>query len=189
LARSCSPMWWPACRGAAQPARPPLSCSELSDLNPRIKDPIGRTPSRESILGVGIVSGVWVHHLPLNEPTYRSPTHYPNNHPDPLSEWCYRSWQGVLGRSSPSDFEAWADDLDQQDAEALLAAIRILRDAGPTLGRPLVDTIKGSRHANMKELRPGSPGRTEIRVLFAFDLKQSSSSVATRATTGRAGAR
>jgi len=68
--------------------------------------------------------------------------------------------------------EAWADDLDQQDAEAVLAAIRILRDAGPTLGRPLVDTIKGSRHANMKELRPGSTGRTEIRVLFAFDLER-----------------
>jgi hypothetical protein len=69
-------------------------------------------------------------------------------------------------------FEAWANELDQQDAEALLAAIRILRDAGPTLGRPLVDTIKGSRHANMKELRPGSTGRTEIRVLFAFDLER-----------------
>jgi hypothetical protein len=33
----------------------------------------------------------------------------------------------------------------------------------------LVDTIKGSRHSNMKELRPGSTGRSEIRLLFAFD--------------------
>jgi hypothetical protein len=68
--------------------------------------------------------------------------------------------------------DAWADGLEQQDAEALLAAIRVLRDAGPSLGRPLVDTIKGSRHANMKELRPGSTGRTEVRVLFAFDLER-----------------
>jgi hypothetical protein len=68
-----------------------------------------------------------------------------------------------------SECEAWADDLTQQDAEALLAAVRVLRDRGPSLGRPLVDTVKGSRHANMKELRPGSTGRTEIRVLFAFD--------------------
>ena len=68
--------------------------------------------------------------------------------------------------------EAWASDLEQQDAEALLAAVRVLRDAGPTLGRPLVDTIKGSRHANMKELRPGSTGRTEIRVLFACDVER-----------------
>jgi len=58
------------------------------------------------------------------------------------------------------------------DAEALLAAIRVLQDVGPRLGRPLVDTVKGSRHSNMKELRPGSTGRTEIRVLFAFDRER-----------------
>ncbi len=68
--------------------------------------------------------------------------------------------------------EVWAEALEQSDAEALLASIRVLRDFGPTLGRPLVDTVKGSRHANMKELRPGSTGRTEIRVLFAFDLER-----------------
>jgi len=50
--------------------------------------------------------------------------------------------------------------------------VRVLRDAGPSLGRPLVDTVKGSRHSNMKELRPGSTGRTEVRVLFAFDKKR-----------------
>ena len=65
--------------------------------------------------------------------------------------------------------EQWARDLPSSDSEALLAAIRVLRDLGPSLGRPLVDTIKASRHPNMKELRPGSTGRTEIRVLFAFD--------------------
>ena len=65
--------------------------------------------------------------------------------------------------------EEWANDLAQPDAEALLAAIRVLRDEGPALGRPLVDSVKASRHKNMKELRPGSTGRTEIRVLLAFD--------------------
>jgi hypothetical protein len=68
--------------------------------------------------------------------------------------------------------EQWAQALPQDDAEALLAAIRVLRDRGPSLGRPLVDTVKTSRHPNMKELRPGSTGRTEIRVLFAFDKKR-----------------
>lgn len=68
--------------------------------------------------------------------------------------------------------ELWAADLEQPDAEALLAAIRVLQDVGPRLGRPLVDTIKGSRHSNMKELRPGSTGRTQIRVLFAFDRRR-----------------
>ncbi len=53
-----------------------------------------------------------------------------------------------------------------------MAAIRVLSDLGPALGRPLVDSVKGSRHKNMKELRPGSTGRTEVRVLFAFDPKR-----------------
>lgn len=65
--------------------------------------------------------------------------------------------------------ESWAGKLGQADAEALLAAISVLRQHGPSLGRPLVDSVKGSKHKNMKELRPGSTGRTEVRVLFAFD--------------------
>lgn len=68
--------------------------------------------------------------------------------------------------------ETWAETLPQADKEALLAAKRVLESEGPTLGRPLVDTIVGSRHPNMKELRPGSTGRTEIRLLFAFDLER-----------------
>ena len=35
-----------------------------------------------------------------------------------------------------------------------------------------MDTVKGSRYHNMKELRPPSSGATEIRVLFAFDPKR-----------------
>ena len=69
-------------------------------------------------------------------------------------------------------FEMWANSLAQPDGEALLAALRILRDEGPALGRPLVDSVVGSRHRNMKEIRPGSTGRTEIRALFAFDKKR-----------------
>lgn len=46
---------------------------------------------------------------------------------------------------------------------------RILLLVGPALGCPLVDTVRGSRHKNMKELRPGSQGRSEVRILFAFD--------------------
>src|ERR1022692_4566404 len=68
--------------------------------------------------------------------------------------------------------EIWADELEQADAEAFLAAIRVLRDEGPALGRPLADTVEASRHPNMKDLRPGSTGRTEVRVLFAFDKKR-----------------
>jgi hypothetical protein len=39
------------------------------------------------------------------------------------------------------------------------AAIDMLAETGPALGRPLVDRVKGSRHHNMKELRPGSAGQ------------------------------
>jgi len=37
------------------------------------------------------------------------------------------------------------------------------------LGRPLVDRLKGSTYHHMKELRPGSSGSSEIRMIFAFD--------------------
>src|SRR4051794_38127922 len=41
--------------------------------------------------------------------------------------------------------------------------------SGPAEGRPLVDTITASRITNMKELRPPSGGRSEVRILFVFD--------------------
>lgn len=61
---------------------------------------------------------------------------------------------------------------DPDSAELVTAAIDRLADAGPTLGRPLVDRVTASRYHHMKELRPGSSGRTEIRILFAFDPAQ-----------------
>jgi hypothetical protein len=48
-------------------------------------------------------------------------------------------------------------------------AIYALSRSGPTLGRPLVDTISHSKINNLKEFRPGSRGRSEIRILFVFD--------------------
>ena len=65
--------------------------------------------------------------------------------------------------------EEWLLALDQSSYEQVVAALELLAERGPQLGRPLVDTVKASRHKNMKELRPGSSGRSELRVLFAFD--------------------
>ncbi len=48
-------------------------------------------------------------------------------------------------------------------------AIDQLLGGGPQLGRPLVDRIAGSALHNLKELRPGSAGYTEVRILFIFD--------------------
>ncbi|MDN6376888.1 MAG: type II toxin-antitoxin system RelE/ParE family toxin [Corynebacterium variabile] len=67
----------------------------------------------------------------------------------------------------------WLTALDEDSREQVVAAIQILEDQGPQLGRPLVDTVVASRHRNMKELRPGSSGRSELRVLFAFDPERS----------------
>ena len=47
-------------------------------------------------------------------------------------------------------------------------AARLLSEDGPLLGRPFVDSLKGSRHSNMKELRYDADGGI-WRVAFAFD--------------------
>lgn len=63
----------------------------------------------------------------------------------------------------------WMEDLRRDDpgaAEKVEAAVDVLSEHGPTLGRPLVDTLTGSKIANLKELRPR---QTTIRVLFVFD--------------------
>lgn len=58
---------------------------------------------------------------------------------------------------------------DPDTAEQVAAAFDVLEETGPALGRPLVDTVEGATLPNLKELRPGSRGRSEIRILFAFD--------------------
>lgn len=60
-------------------------------------------------------------------------------------------------------------NLPQGTADLATAAIDVLSTTGPLLGRPLVDTLQGTELKNLKELRPGSEGRSEIRILFAFD--------------------
>lgn len=66
----------------------------------------------------------------------------------------------------------WLHQLRTTDRPTLLAitaAMDNLENEGPALGRPLVDRIKGSRLHNLKELRPGSEGTSEVRMLFVFD--------------------
>ena len=49
--------------------------------------------------------------------------------------------------------------------------IEVLTVFGPQLGRPRVDTLKGSKHANMKELRFRADDGA-WRIAFAFDSKR-----------------
>jgi hypothetical protein len=62
--------------------------------------------------------------------------------------------------------------LDDLSASLVRDAVELLSERGPALGRPLADRITGSRLHNLKELRPGSAGRTEMRILFIFDTQR-----------------
>lgn len=66
-------------------------------------------------------------------------------------------------------FEEWWNSLALAEQAAVEAAVNALQRDGPSLGRPLVETIKGSRHRNMKELRPP---RGNMRILFIFDPRR-----------------
>lgn len=68
-------------------------------------------------------------------------------------------------------FDAEWDELPIAVQDELLALMGLLKQFGPTLGRPRVDTLKGSRHANMKELRFDAADGV-WRVAFAFDPKR-----------------
>jgi len=75
----------------------------------------------------------------------------------------------VLLTDEVADWLAELEKEDPKSAVRVVAAVRMLREHGPALDRPMVDTIRGSRVANLKELRPGSSDRKKIRILFAFD--------------------
>ncbi|TLG13507.1 diaminopimelate decarboxylase [Nocardia cyriacigeorgica] len=64
----------------------------------------------------------------------------------------------------------WIERLDEETYDHYVAARLELEQRGPGVGRPWVDTLRASRHSNMKELRiPGS----HARIIFAFDPKRS----------------
>jgi len=68
--------------------------------------------------------------------------------------------------------DGFLDELYETDPDThrlVNQAILVLERNGPAEGRPLVDTIAASQIPNMKELRPPSGARTEIRILFVFD--------------------
>lgn len=69
------------------------------------------------------------------------------------------------------EFESWWASLTVEEQADLDASVELLGTHGPQLGRPHVDTIKGSKHFNMKELRTQSHGKP-LRTLFAIDLRR-----------------
>ena len=75
------------------------------------------------------------------------------------------------GVERTDEVKAWFGTLDREQQEALAAALLVLQERGPALGRPLVDTLTGSRIANLKEPRVSVAGR-RLRVLFVFDPRR-----------------
>lgn len=69
------------------------------------------------------------------------------------------------------EFEAWWSTLDTDEQESLVVSVELLRQMGPQLSRPHADTLAGSKHTNMKELRTQHQGRP-LRTLFAFDPRR-----------------
>lgn len=65
-------------------------------------------------------------------------------------------------------FDEWYDALDSSDRGNVLASLLLLQTRGPMLPRPYADSVYGSRHNNMKELRIQSKGKP-LRAFFAFD--------------------
>jgi hypothetical protein len=69
------------------------------------------------------------------------------------------------------DFVPEYRGLHMEVQDELLAHIELLEQFGPQLGRPRADTLNGSRHPNMKELRFDAADGV-WRVAFAFDTNR-----------------
>ncbi len=74
------------------------------------------------------------------------------------------TWTVILEDEFDAEFQCMHEGLQDE----ILAHALLLKNYGPNLGRPTVDTLKGSKHNNMKELRFDWKGGV-WRIAFAFD--------------------
>ena len=81
-------------------------------------------------------------------------------------------------------FKAEFDDHPETVQDAILARAELLERVGPQLGRPYADTLVGSKHANMKELRCNAEDGV-WRIAFAFDPKRKAVLFGRRRQNGR----
>ena len=65
-------------------------------------------------------------------------------------------------------FDKWFAELGEDGQAEIIAKVELLKLLGPKLGRPHADTLNGSKHANMKELRADTADKV-MRVAIAFD--------------------
>jgi hypothetical protein len=83
----------------------------------------------------------------------------------------------------------WLAGLDDRSHELVIAALELLAERGPLLGRPLVDTVTSSRHNNMKELDPAAQAEPSYAHCSPStrNEQRSCSSPATNKANGNAG--
>jgi hypothetical protein len=74
------------------------------------------------------------------------------------------NWEIEFHKEFFDEFNVWSEIVQ----DAVLSSLGKLRVFGPSLGRPSVDTLKGSDYPNMKELRVDAEGGV-WRIAFAFD--------------------
>jgi hypothetical protein len=91
----------------------------------------------------------------------------------------HKQWVVEFHEEFFEEFESWAEVVQ----DGVLSSLAKLRVFGPSLGRPTVDTLKGSAHANMKELRVDADGGV-WRIAFAFDPRRRANLVAGGDKTG-----
>ena len=70
--------------------------------------------------------------------------------------------------ATTDEFDEWFATLGQEAHVEVIAKVELLKLLGPKLGRPHADTLNGSKHANMKELRADTAHQV-LRIAFAFD--------------------
>ena len=70
------------------------------------------------------------------------------------------------------NFDEWFAELAEASQAEVIAKVNLLKLMGPRLARPHADTLKGSKHANMKELRADTSDQV-LRIAFAFDPNRS----------------
>ncbi len=76
-------------------------------------------------------------------------------------------WEVELYSLFDEEFQEFPKDVQT----GIAARAKLLKQFGPQLGRPNADTLEGSKHNNMKELRLKAADGV-WRVAFAFDPKQ-----------------
>ena len=74
--------------------------------------------------------------------------------------------------STTEVFDEWFADRTEEAQAEIIAKVNLLKLLGPQLRRPHADTLKGSKHANMKELRADTSDQV-LRIAFAFDPARS----------------